>query len=61
MKITAIEPQQKNSQRVNVYLDGEFAFGLASILAAWLKVGQELSEEKIASLKTDDESEITYL
>jgi len=60
MKITAIEPQQKNPQRVNVYLDGEFAFGLARILAAWLKVGQELSEEKIASLKTEDEREITY-
>jgi len=61
MKISAIEPQQKNPQRVNVYLDGEFAFGLASILAAWLKVGQELSEEKIASLKTEDEREVTYL
>ena len=60
MRITAIEPQQKNPQRVNVYLDGEFAFGLALILAAWLKVGQELGEEKIASLKADDEREVTY-
>jgi hypothetical protein len=32
---------------VNVYLDGEFAFGLSGIVAAWLKVGQEISEEKI--------------
>jgi regulatory protein len=60
MRITAIEPQQKNPQRVNVYLDGEFAFGLAAIVAAWLKVGQELSEEKAASLKAEDEREITY-
>ena len=59
-RITAIKPQQKNPQRVNVYLDGEFAFGLASIVAAWLKVGQDLSEEKIANLKTEDESEVTY-
>ncbi len=59
-RITAIEPQQKNPQRVNVYLDGEFAFGLASIVAAWLKVGQELGEEKIASLKAEDEREVTY-
>jgi len=59
-RITAIEPQQKNPQRVNVYLDGEFAFGLASIVAAWLRVGQELGEEKIASLKADDENEVTY-
>ncbi len=59
-RITAIEPQQKNPQRVNVYLDGEFAFGLAGIVAAWLKVGQELGEEKIASLKVEDEREAIY-
>ena len=60
MRITAIEPQQKNPQRVNIYLDGEFAFGLALILAAWLKVGQELNEDKVASLKADDDREVTY-
>lgn len=60
MRITAIEPQQKNPQRVNVYLDGEFAFGLATIVAAWLKVGEELSDEKVASLKAEDEGEVTY-
>ncbi len=60
MRITAIEPQQKNSERVNIYLDEKFAFGLATIVAAWLRVGQELSEEKIASLKVEDEREVTY-
>ncbi len=59
-KITAIEPQQKNPNRVNVYLDGAFAFGLARIVAAWLKVGQELDEEKIAALQADDEREAVY-
>jgi regulatory protein len=59
-RITAIEPQQKNPQRVNVYLDGEFSFGLTSIVAAWLKVGQDLNEEKISSLKAEDEREVTY-
>jgi len=59
-RITAIEPQQKNPQRVNIYLDGEFAFGLSAVVAAWLRVGQELGEEKIASLKTQDEGEVTY-
>ncbi len=59
-RITAIEPQQKNPQRVNLYLDGEFAFGLAAVVAAWLRVGQELGEEKIASLKSQDEHEVTY-
>jgi regulatory protein len=59
-EITAIEPQRKNPQRVNVYLDGEFAFGLSRLVAAWLKVGQEISDEKIAGLKADDELETTY-
>jgi regulatory protein len=58
--ITAIEPQQKNPQRVNIHLDGEFAFGLARITAGWLKVGQELSEEKIAALQAKDSSEMAY-
>jgi len=59
-RITAIEPQQKNPQRVNIYLDGEFAFGMAVVVGAWLRVGQELGEEKIATLKSQDELEITY-
>jgi len=59
-KITAIQPQQKNPRRVNVHLGGEFAFGLARITAGWLKVGQELSEEMITSLKTADASEMAY-
>jgi regulatory protein len=59
-RITAIEPQQKNPQRVNIYLDGEFAFGLAVVVAAWLRLGQELGEEKIAGLKMQDEHEIAY-
>ncbi len=60
MRISAIEPQQKNPQRVNIYLDGEFAFGLATIVATWLRVGQELSQDKIAGLKAEDEREVVY-
>jgi len=56
-KITAIEPQKKRSNRVNVYLDGDFAFGLANIVAAWLSVGQELDDKKIEQLQTDDARE----
>jgi regulatory protein len=58
-KITAIEPQ-KNRNRVNIHLDGEFAFGLARITAAWLKHGQELSDEKIAQLQAEDARERAY-
>jgi regulatory protein len=59
-RITAIEPQQKDPQRVNIYLDGEFAFGLARITTGWLKVGQELSKEKIAALQVEDANEMAY-
>jgi regulatory protein len=59
-QITAIEPQKRDPNRVNIHLDGEYAFGLARIVAAWLKVGQELSAEKIASLQTEDMREHAY-
>src|SRR5688572_12980978 len=56
-KITAIEAQKKSPNRVNIHLDGEFAFGLARIVAAWLSVGQELSDEKIEQLQAEDARE----
>jgi regulatory protein len=59
-KITALVVQKKNPNRVNVHLDGEFAFGLARIVAAWLRVGQELSEEKIEQLKAEDARERAF-
>ena len=59
-KITAIEPQKRDPNRVNVHLDGNYAFGLARITAAWLKVGQELGEDKIASLQVQDDRERAY-
>jgi regulatory protein len=57
-KITALKLQKRNKNRLNVYLDGEFAFGLAKIVAAWLRVGQELSEEKIIKLQEEDDTEV---
>ena len=57
-KITALKLQKRNKNRVNVYLDGDYAFGLSRIVAAWLHTGQELSEEKIAELKSKDDVEI---
>ena len=59
-KITALKVQKKNQQRVNVYLDGEFAFGLSRIVAGWLHIGQELDDDKIVQLKDEDEQEINY-
>lgn len=59
-KITALKLQKRNHQRVNLYLDGEFAFGLSRIVAAWLAVDQTISDEKIAQLKEQDASEAAY-
>ena len=59
-KITALEVQKRNPNRVNVHLDGEFAFGLARIVAAWLRVGQELSDEKIEQLQAEEARERAF-
>jgi regulatory protein len=57
-KITALKAQKKNPNRVNVYLDGEFAFGLTRIVSAWLSVGQELDDEQITGLQEQDSEEV---
>lgn len=57
-KITAIEAQKKNPNRVNIYLDDQYAFGLSRIVAAWLQLGQFLSDEKIAALQGEDAREL---
>jgi regulatory protein len=59
-EITALKVQKRNLNRVNVYLDGEFAFGLSRITAAWLQIGQILTAEKIRELKTADDFEVGY-
>jgi regulatory protein len=59
-KITAIAVQKKNPNRVSISLDDEFAFGLSRLVAAWLKVGQELSNEKIVELQTADAREMAF-
>jgi regulatory protein len=59
-RITALTAQKRNQQRVNVYLDGEFAFGLSRIVAAWLQVGQVIGDDKIELLKAEDEREVAF-
>ncbi|HZY42349.1 MAG TPA: RecX family transcriptional regulator [Anaerolineae bacterium] len=55
--ITALIAQKKNKDRVNVHLDGEFAFGLATIEALKLKRGQVLSDADIERLRGADDIE----
>jgi len=59
--ITAVKPQ-KNKRRVNIYLDGKFAFGidLENFLKLGLKVEQELTEEEIKEIIKKAEFQKTY-
>lgn len=61
-QITALEAQTRDASRVNVFLDGVFAFGLDGELAAneGLAVGDELSADRVAALRAmDDTSKAT--
>jgi regulatory protein len=58
--ITSLVLQERNKQRVNVYIDGEFAFGLAMIEALKLRKGQRLSDADIAQLQALDEIEVAH-
>lgn len=55
--ITALETQKRYPDRINVFLDGEFAFGISRYVGAWLSAGQKIDETKIKSLISADEKE----
>jgi regulatory protein len=61
--ITALETQVRHNDRVNVSLDGAFAFGLNAsiVLEQRLYVGQELSEDDVRALReSEDVSTATH-
>lgn len=58
--ITALKAQKNNPERVSVFLDNDYAFGLYRVVAAWLQVGQQLDEEKIRQLKESEAGEKAY-
>ncbi|MBI2590747.1 MAG: RecX family transcriptional regulator [Candidatus Blackburnbacteria bacterium] len=62
MAVIARLTQQKKNNRVNVYLDGKYAFGvtLESALENHLKVGMELSTQKIEELRGKDYQDKIY-
>lgn len=55
MQITAITPQQKDKNRVNVMVDGKYRFSLDVFQYAdlGLKVGQEYSDEELTTLEQE--------
>jgi regulatory protein len=58
--ITALKVQKRNKERVNVYLDDEFALAVTVSVAASLKKGQYLSEAEVETLKKGDERDKAY-
>jgi regulatory protein len=58
--ITALQFQKRNKERVNVYLDGTYAFGLDAMEAARLHKGQVLSDEEIAVLQAQDDRQRAF-
>jgi regulatory protein len=59
-KITALEYQKRNRDRVSVFLEGRFAFGLPAIVAADLRKGQVLSDAEIEVLQEEGTIESGY-
>jgi regulatory protein len=59
--ITSIKPQ-KNGKRVNIYLDGEFGFGLdlENYVKLGLKVEQKLSEDEVEEIVKKAEFQKIY-
>jgi regulatory protein len=55
-KVTAIRAGRRQGKRVNVFLDGRFAFSLETEVAVkqGLGVGQELSEDDVEALTRSD-------
>ena len=58
--ITRLAFQKHAADRVNVYLDGQYAFALPAIEAARLGVGQFLDDAAIAQLQVQDERQKAY-
>ena len=58
-KITAMRAGKKRAKRVNMFLDGQFAFSLEAKVVAeeGLQVGQELSASQIEALAVSDKSD----
>lgn len=55
--ITAMTAQKRHKDRVNLFLDGEFAFGLTLFAAASLRIGQQLSDADIEQLRLENDYE----
>src|SRR5688572_14308677 len=56
-RITDIRSQERDSSRVSVHLDGEYAFAIAAAQSVeqGLRIGDDLSPERVVALRALDE------
>jgi regulatory protein len=59
-RITSLEYQKRNQDRVSVFVDGRFAFGLPAIVAATLRPDQFLSDADVERLREQGSVEDAY-
>lgn len=57
MKITALQPQERNKRRLSVFLDGVFLFGLSreTVVALGLREGMEVDRAKLDSIAREEQ------
>jgi len=58
--ITSLQIQKRNKERVNVFIDDEYALAVTLTVAAGLRKGQYLSDTEIEQLKQGDERDKAY-
>lgn len=58
--ITGLEAQKKNPNRINVYLDDEFGFGVSRYVGAWLREGDKISDDSVAQIVQKDAREKAF-
>ena len=56
MRITSLEPQMNNPERINLFVDGRFLMGVnaAIVLQMGLRLEQELSPEQLGQLHSEE-------
>ena len=61
-EITAITPQVKDKTRCNVYVDGRFCCGLTleTTVKNRLKVGVQITEERLAEIQLESEKNMAF-
>lgn len=57
MKITNLSAQQRDPNRVNVFVDGKYTFSLdvSQVVSLGVKVGREYDEQELAELEQESQ------